>query len=76
MHQRLQTVVYGAVLAVICSRVLYLGKEVLVPIVFGILQFIGFCAFGLGMMVVYLAISFGFPQESLYFLEVIEKTPL
>lgn len=37
MHQRLQTVVYGAVLAVICSRVLYLGKEVLVPIVFGIL---------------------------------------
>src|SRR5262245_31741701 len=37
MNRRFQTLVYGAVLALIVGWVLYIGKDVFVPIVFGIL---------------------------------------
>jgi AI-2 transport protein TqsA len=37
MNERFQTLVYGAVLALIVGWVLYIGKDVFIPIVFGIL---------------------------------------
>jgi AI-2 transport protein TqsA len=37
MNNRLQSLVYGAVLAAIIGWVLYIGKDVFVPIVFGVL---------------------------------------
>src|SRR5271169_5644185 len=37
MNNRLQSLVYGAVLALIIGWVLYIGKDVFVPIVFSVL---------------------------------------
>ena len=37
MNHRLQAFVYGAILALICGWVLYIGREIFVPIVLGIL---------------------------------------
>ena len=37
MNERFQTVVYGSILALIIGWVLYIGRDVFIPIVFGIL---------------------------------------